>query len=436
MAEQGRWDRYWFGEASLVRLAVFRIVMMLAAFYALWHFRIGVFQHAGGEDPSFLARTWHPIYAFDLLGIGPPGAAAAKFVFWALLSSLVLGAVGLFTRVACASAALLTFYWIGTHYSFGKPHHDCVVLMFGLAALPFAPVGARLSVDSLLHRLRLARSGGDPLAVPEQAAWAGLPIRIVQVTAALGYFFSGASKLAIGGFDWANGYTLQGIMLEYNSPWTQYFVEHVELCGLMSAGLLFVQASFPLIFVWRPLRWFYLPMAVLFHLLAMQTMATGPFITLWFTLAAFVELEKVPAFLERNLLRAALPRRLFWWVVTVGCFAGTAYIYTLRMPSWFLLVLIPLIVTGLLACIERAKLGVVFDRGDAAARRAVAWLAAFDWAGRLRFDPSDGAAIEGGLSVTTAGGMRSSGAQGRTEARARLPLYALGAPWSLLRWSR
>ena len=440
MAEAGSssrpaWDRFWFGEGSLVRLAVFRMAMMLAAFYALWHFRVGVFQHATGADAkAFLGRSWTPIYAFEVLGLGPPGATAAHVAFWGLVVAIGCATVGLFTRTACAVVALLSFYWIGAHYSHGKPHHDCVVLMFGLLALPFAPVGARLSIDSLLRRLRQARSGGDPLAVPERAPWAKLPLLVTQITAALGYFFSGASKLVIGGWDWANGYTLQGIMLEYPSPWTEAMVGNVFLCRLMSFGLVFVQASFPLVFLpitWRgtkrALRWFYLPMAVLFHLLAMQTMATGPFITLWFTLVAFVELEKVPAFLRRNLLGGPLPLRIVWTLAVLGASVGTALLYTRFMPRWFLLVLLPVAATAVSAWLRRDRLAVRFDPGDARARVRVAWLSAFDWAGRLRFEPKGG--TPAGLEVRGGGGPLV-GHGGLAAARSELPLVRLVLPWA------
>src|SRR6185436_16594451 len=61
------WDRYWFGESSLVRLAAFRIVMMAAAFYALHQFRVGVLQHADGLDATWVRRDWNPIYLLELL---------------------------------------------------------------------------------------------------------------------------------------------------------------------------------------------------------------------------------------------------------------------------------------------------------------------------------------------------------------------------------
>ena len=384
-ARTSAWDRFWFGEASLVRLAAFRIVMLAVALYANYQYRMGVFQHADELDPRYLARSWNPIYAFDVLGVAPMGPITARVVFGALIAAIAMGILGLYTRVACAVAAVLTFVWIGTNYSFGKPHHDCVALMIGLAALPFAPVGARLSLDSLIARVRRARRGEDPLAVPERAPWGALPWRLTQITVAIGYFFAGSSKIAIGGLGWANGYTLQGTMLEFNAPWTATFTHSVVLCALMSVGLLVVQASFPLVFLSEKLRWFYVPMASLFHLLSWKTMSTGPYLTLWFTMACFVRLERVPAFVFARLTEGRLATRVLWAIATAGAAWLVAGLYFARFPAWLALVLVPLAIAVILGCSPRLSLDVVYDGGCGVCKTTVAWLASLDWSRRLAF---------------------------------------------------
>ena len=126
--------------------------------------------------------------------------------------------------------SILTFVEIGMVYSQGQPHHDCIALVLGLFALPFAPVGARLSLDAVIAaRLRKL----PPL---DTAPWAALPLRFTQCTAALGYFFAGASKLAIGGLTWLNGYSLQAIMLHFHGDWTPFFASHVLGALVVSAG--------------------------------------------------------------------------------------------------------------------------------------------------------------------------------------------------------
>jgi hypothetical protein len=288
------------------------------------------------------------------------------------------------------------------------------------------PAGARLSLDSWRRRLRVAREGGDPTQAPLEAPWALLPLRLTQVTAALGYFFSGASKLANAGVGWANGYTLQGIMLEYDSPWSETFAAHVGLCAAMSVGLLVVQTSFPLIFAHSALRWVYVPLAVVFHLLAMQTMATGTFLTLWFTLAAFVDLERVPGFLRRNVLEAPLARGVAWAATLAVLALGVVRLYTLEMPGWTCLLGWPLVVTLLLGA-RREKLVLRWNRRDARVRRLVASLGALDWSGRLCLVAVD----EGTLAARERLGGERTGREALALAARELPLVVAWMPWRL-----
>lgn len=435
------WERYWFGEAALVRLGAFRIVMLLAALLAAEQQRMSVFQHADELDPGLLARVWDPIYAFQLLGVEPMNGHAARIVWAALWVSCWTGILGIFTRASCAVAAATMFLWIGTSYSFGKPHHDCVPLMFGLLALPLAPVGARLSIDAAWARLRRTKRGENPADAPDRAPWAALPWRVTQVTVVIGYFFSGASKLAIGGVQWANGYTLQGTMLEFNSPWTATFTRSVFLCQWMSIGLLFVQATFPLVFASKKLRWFYVPMAVLFHVFSWQTMETGPFMTLWLTLASFVELDKVPAFVERHVARGAVLLRAAWASLFVGAaaFVVLLYMHLLHHPfEWLIVPLVAAIVTGLW---PRSTLDVVYDGGCGICRTTIALFKSLDWSRRLvivdlnrwedvraKHTRLDQAECVRDLHAVTAGGTVVVGYDAYRAISARIPLLFWFAP--------
>lgn len=398
MAERGsllaRWERFWFGEGSLVRLALFRIVMLAAAFDGVWVVRKAVFQHAAGLESEFAKAHWRPIYAFELLGLGPPDLATARAAWVVILAAIACGILGIFTRAACAVVALGASWWIGLEYSFGKPHHTCVALVFGLFALPLAPVGARLSLESWWRRRRAARAGGDPLRVPERAPWAALPLGITQLTIAFGYFFAGATKLAISGLGWANGYTLMGIMVEYRSPWSHHFYASPPLLVLMSIGLLVGQIGFPLAFLGTFFRWVFVPIAVLFHVMAMKTMGTGTFLTLWLALSSFVALERIPEVLARFAGAGPAWRRLLVGAAFATAGWLTLAIYVGNKPGWMAWLCLPVgIVLGLAALprlLPPVELG--YDARSAPARGAAATLAALDWAHRLRLVPGSAAA--------------------------------------------
>jgi len=355
------------------------MVIMAAAYYGVWHFSFGVFQHAEGVDARFLNRVWNPIYAFDVLGIGPPGTGTARAVYAVLVTSIAMGFVGCFTRLSTGVAALLSFYWIGTAYSFGKPHHDCISLMFALAILPFTPAGERLSLDSLVARIRASRGGGSPER-PEKAPYAALALRLTMITGALGYFFSGASKLVIAGVGWMNGYTLQGIMLEYRSDWSEPLSDDLFLLQLMSVGLIFVQVSFPIALFWKASRWFYVPMGVGFHLMAMKTMATGPFLTLWFTLAAFLPLERIPDVLDAGLSRGRSLVRVLFAATFAAVSWGILSMYLQHKSPWLLLIVLPFFLSVLLRSSGPRRMVVV---AGPEARGWVGLLRGLDWAGRI-----------------------------------------------------
>jgi len=430
-AASGMWERYWFGEASLVRLAALRIVLLAAALFGVLRFRMGVLQGADGADFAFLSNPWRPIYAFEILHIGPMGPELARIVLVVLLAAIALGIVGLFTRTACAVAAILTFLWVGMLYSYGKPHHDFVALMFGLLALPLGPVGERLSVDSLLARMRRARAGGDPLEVRSHAEFAGLPVRVTQITAVLGYFFAGVTKLAVSGPEWVNGYSLQGHMLAFDGPWTAFFASNAEVCRVMSLGLIFIQVSFPLVLVFGLARWFYLPGAVLFHMIAMQTMETGPFLTLWFTLASFVALERLPDYWVHGVATGKLRKRILAWSAWVVGVLGAGAIYFSIVPVYLAVLLLPLAIAAGLSLFRGRELELAYDRGSASARRRVAWVAALDWTDRvIVLDEDKSRELLNGseFAVLDAKGQRMADREAMQVLAWRLPLLAPIAP--------
>lgn len=422
-----RWDDFWFGRSSLARLAAFRIVLLVTALYAVFKFRATLYAPGSG---------WHPIFALHLLGVGRPSAETVQVVEVALLAAIALGLVGLFTRAACAVVAVLLLLWIGAAYSIREPHHDCIALAFGLAALPFAPVGARLSLDAALERRRRAARGEDPRRLPARAELAALPLRVTQVTVALGYFASGATKLAVSGPEWANGYTLQAIMLQFHSPLTDLVVHSVPLCAALSIATLAVQTGFPLVFVLPASRWVLLPGAVAFHLATWQTMATGPFVTLWFTLAAFLPLERAPLALRRTMGRAAPPwptaRRVAWGLLWTGGAALVLGTLTRFVPPLALIALVPVGAAVVLALVPARRVELRVDLRSAAARRLVALVAALDWAGRVRVRDlrGDGDAAAPAEVVTARGGVRDPRDVAAVLARnlpLALPLWPLAA---------
>ena len=75
-----------------------------------------------------------------------------------------------------------------------------------------------------------------------------------------------------------------------------------------------------------------LGIAVAFHLVAWQSMSTGPFLSLWSLLVAFLPVERVPAQLARGLATGSIARRVAVGSLAVALPAGYLAIYLPALP--------------------------------------------------------------------------------------------------------
>lgn len=413
------WRRFWFTESSLVRVAAFRILILTLALHDLIAYSSTAFADAAAVSAGAVAKPWSPIVLFQALGLQPIGTPTATLIFWVGVAACTAGIFGLFTRLSCLVAACTCTYWTGLVYSFGKVHHEKVALTFALFALVLAPVGARLSIDALLARVRRARKGEDPRQAPEVSELAGVPLRLTQVTMAFGYTFAGLTKLAVSGVEWANGYTLMSYCLQYDNELSGFLAQEVWVSRLLSIGALFVQATFFVVLIFPRLAWFYLPSVVLFHLSTWWAMDTGPYMTLWFCGVAFLPLERVPDWIGRG-LRAGWLRRAFTVGLSLVVGSGCLWLLYTTLPSWSLIALLPLLYALLLRLRAAPKLPVEFDPGSRASRVAAALGIALDW----------GRAIEWRAGEACATRLSVKGAGGRRALFTRLPLIAWVAPFA------
>ena len=279
-------ERLFAPQVPAARLGAFRAIVCLVALYDLMLWGNAVLADAAAVTAGTQDRPWRPIFLLQVFGAEPLGVEGARALYVTGVVSLLCGAVGFCSRLSCAVAAVVFYWWSGLGYSFGKPHHDKVALAITLAAMPFARVGAALALDQLWHR--------RPRVESRAACVRGLPIRLAMVTLAFGYGGAGFAKLLLGGVEWFNGYTLQGIMLGHDGYLSDVVGRSPTLCQLQSVGVVFVQAAFPVALFWPRSRWFFLPMATFFHLMTWMTMDTGAYMRVWLMLFAFVPLEQVP----------------------------------------------------------------------------------------------------------------------------------------------
>lgn len=326
------WERFWYPDWSLRRLAQFRIAVAWICLYDAFLY-----------DPRHLLAnadrveaTWHPIVAFDLLGLSAPSHAVAVAMATAYQAAVLGMLLGVRTRTLCMLVALLSFWQGGLFYSLTKVRHDRVALCFATFALAMAPAGAELSLDAWCRRRR-----GGPAPDTNWTAW---PIVLTQVTLVIGYSAAGLTKLLHPG--WTNGYTLQGIVLGHRGRFADVAAANVLVCQLLSLVTVAAELLVPLCLWWPRLLYGFLPLLIGFHLGTWATMDTGPYLTLWYMWVAFVPLDQV-----RPWLAEAWRRRQ--WIQTIvavvgaACLAVVAFVLATVVP-WTVLTLAAAVTVWLL----------------------------------------------------------------------------------------
>lgn len=248
-----RWERFWFAPQSPVDLAVCRILFFGMCFY----FYAG--QNFAGLG-SFPRSFYRPVWLFERLHLPVFSDAVLEplTVLWKV--ALVAACVGLLTRPATLVAAVLTGYFAGLPFNFGKTDHNVAAVMFVMGILSVSRCGDALSLDRMLWRLR--REGAGPAAAPPAPSgeyrW---PIRLVWVTMSLIFFAAGMAKLRASGLSWVFSDNFAILLTQRHYSETPPMVDwglHVAavpwLTYLMAAGSIAAELLFPLALVDRRLR--------------------------------------------------------------------------------------------------------------------------------------------------------------------------------------
>lgn len=210
---------------------------------------------AGFDHPQWLVRA--------VATILPPDAIPwADLVLWTYAITVAAGLatmIGLRTRISAILFALGTWFLVSHETSYGETYHTEILISLFLLFLALSPSGRRLSLDAL--RLRIAEGQTD------QAVW---PLRLTQVLLAWTYFSNSVFKLAYGGLEWMNGYTLQQYLLsrylQWDRPLALWLAQRYWLSVALSIATVAFELSFPLALFVRRARPFLLASGVIFHL--------------------------------------------------------------------------------------------------------------------------------------------------------------------------
>src|SRR5262249_23303427 len=199
-----------------------------------------------------------PLPLFTILHLKPlaPDALAALQVVWR--ASLLLSAVGLFTRASMVVASVLGVYLLGLPHNFGQTYHFDAVLVIAMGILACSRAADACSIDVLLR--------DDP-----PPTWSGedrWPVRAIWVAVALVFFAAGLAKLRYGGLAWITSGNMSILLTRalYHvsdaDPLTRaglWIAGHHWLASAVAAAAVTTEVAFPAALISRPARMVVLP---------------------------------------------------------------------------------------------------------------------------------------------------------------------------------
>jgi len=299
-----RWTGYWFRPAPLLTLDVCRVLIVGNQLWELLG-RYGFITSRAGLPEAL----YDPLPVFRLLTLpwgwngwsslleGPwlyrPSAALVDWLFMLAVAVGVTALIGVYTRASLMAFALGSLLLQALAYSFGDHHHPEALTIITVALLALSPAGRTLSVDAW-HQRRTWLTARSPMA--------GWPLATVQWLFAIVYLSAAGSKLAVAGWDWMNGFTLQyhlAVDATHNGVGLGLWLsrQHALVQALSWMTILF-EATFFLVLLMPRLRWVYLPLGAAFHI-GIYFAMHAPFFPWVVLYAAFIPWASVAGFRRR-----------------------------------------------------------------------------------------------------------------------------------------
>ena len=326
---------HWFAPAPLADLALVRVVLaatQLTLLLVPWLASdVGICL---GCDPAFhhwlggvSTDQFQPLPVLKLLlapfGWGVrPSTGLLDAVWLTGVAAAVTSLLGLFTRASLLLLAGASTLLVAHAYSYGEQHHAEALITIALWTIALAPSGAAWSLDDLRARLRRAARGErfTPHAGPRLSPHARWPLRLIQWLLVLIYLSAGTAKLANGGLEWFNGYTLAFYVaddaIDRGSALGVWFASQITLLKLVAIGAVVTELGFGGVMVWPRLTWLFILAGIGLHG-GIYVLQRAPFPQLVALYAVFVgELRSsLPPALRRTRARSPSNTGAWWTVV-------------------------------------------------------------------------------------------------------------------------
>jgi hypothetical protein len=266
------WHRYWFSKAPFFNLAVVRVLAVGLQMYIMFG---GSKLTKIREYAALPDEIYNPLPVLNALnlpfgwGFQPP-LEALHVIYYVTAVAGVMAFVGLLTNVSLFVFAVACVYLHAFFYSFGDFHHPEAVMMVALTALALSPAGNVLSLDWVMRRRMAPGSRTEERSILDQEGiFAGWAIKMMQWFFVLMYLSAVWNKLSESGLDWANGYTLQFVLLRdglrWDEPLGMWLGNQHGIVTLLQTGVILFQSTFVLAVLFPKLRWIYVPAGICMH---------------------------------------------------------------------------------------------------------------------------------------------------------------------------
>jgi hypothetical protein len=244
---------YALGVARVVVHGVFLVSVLLTSFSALGRLPVTILRPTG-------AMKLLPWSFYDQL-LTPTWITTLQV---AIVLSLLLSTIGLFTVISTKTSFLLVLFYQGFLRSFGHFNHDEMLGVYCLAVLAFTPCGDEFSLDQWLKRKKKDR---PPFAY-------AYPILLMQLLMAWVYFSSVLVKLRTTGLAYLSPDNFPSLAIFHSldnlhdtSFRLAFWLPQVRSYLPFAVGLVLLwEFLFPLAVFCRRLRWWILGAGIVFHL--------------------------------------------------------------------------------------------------------------------------------------------------------------------------
>ena len=237
-------------------LATFRIIYPLCIFFEILNDRNMLLSRTTNLD-------CHPIGIFQVLNLPIIGADNFNFFLSLTCIGLLLFSAGALSQFS-GLASTLAFFWVfgsnlgcGFSASLAYTNWQHSIVVFNLLILSLSPAGKLWSIDSYFSK----RPNSNK---------AYLYVFLLKFNLAYSYFAGGIAKLQYG-FDWSNGYTLQGYLLYAALKLEKYalipLASHLSTLQVISIIVLATEILFPLALFSSRLSCFFVGGSLLFQII-------------------------------------------------------------------------------------------------------------------------------------------------------------------------